>query len=99
MRHVTASTRRAPTSRRLRGSRWEFVDLRGEGHIGVLGVVVDDVVLHFVVGHEAEVAVRALTWFVVHAPIVDGPCLADQGPWSGSRGGTFASNARPSTEV
>ena len=47
------------------------MDLCGEGHAGMLGVVVEDVVLHFVVGHEAEVAVRALTWFVVHDPIVE----------------------------
>jgi hypothetical protein len=48
----------------------ELVDLRTDRHLDVVGVVVQDVILDFVVRDEAQLAVRALAWFVGHDSMV-----------------------------
>jgi hypothetical protein len=46
------------------------VDLYAQRHIDVVGMVVKNVILDLVVVHKAKLAVRALTGFVAHAPII-----------------------------
>jgi hypothetical protein len=52
------------------GSVGKLVDLCRDGHVDVSRVVVNDVILDFVVSDEAELAVRALPWFVAHGSIL-----------------------------
>jgi hypothetical protein len=48
----------------------QFVNLCAERHLGVVGVVVQDVILDLVVIDEAELAVRTVPWLVAHELII-----------------------------
>jgi hypothetical protein len=49
---------------------WKLVDLNGRSHVFVIGMIMEDVVLDLVVGRKPKLAVRALTWYVLHGLIV-----------------------------
>jgi hypothetical protein len=55
------------------------VDLRGRGHVLVIRVLMQDVVLDLVVRRKPQLAVRALTWTFVHGSIVRGSLPPYQG--------------------